>query len=209
MAEQSSPVFTFLGGNLALDFANTVGWHASNDPSDRITSYSDLVTWGTQAGILSELQAAYLEQAQTVRPEEAALALRMAEELREAIYGLVTARIAGRQPAAADAGVLNRVLREGLLRLRVAPTESAFALQWAPDDLLERPMWSVAWAAAQLLVSPDLARAKQCASTDGCGRLFLDQSKNLSRRWCEMRACGNTAKARRLRDRRRLEARRK
>ncbi|MBI2246969.1 MAG: ABATE domain-containing protein [Armatimonadetes bacterium] len=208
MPEKSSPPFAFLGGHLALDFANTVDRRASNDPKDGVASYSDLVAWATQAGIVNDPQAAYLEQAQAARLEEAAVALRMAWELREAIYRLVAARIAGQQPAAADIVVLNRVLREGLFRLKVAPAESTFALQWTPDDLLEWPLWSVAWTAAQLLVSRDLARAKQCASTDGCGRLFLDQSKNLSRRWCAMRDCGNLAKARKYRERKRRSVRR-
>lgn len=207
MPERSSPPFAFLGGHLALDFANTVDQRASSDPKDGVTSYSDLVAWAMQAGIVNEPQAAYLEQAQAARLEEAAVALRMAWELREAIYRLVAARIAGRQAVAADIEVLNRGLREGLFRLKVAPAESTFAIQWTPDDLLEWPLWSVAWAAAQLLVSQDLARAKQCASTDGCGWLFLDQSKNLSRRWCDMRGCGNLAKARRYRERKRRSAR--
>ncbi|HEV2391667.1 MAG TPA: CGNR zinc finger domain-containing protein [Verrucomicrobiae bacterium] len=34
---------------------------------------------------------------------------------------------------------------------------------------------------------------------DTCGWLFVDSSKNHSRRWCDMRDCGNRAKARRHR----------
>jgi len=36
-----------------------------------------------------------------------------------------------------------------------------------------------------------------CAADD-CAWVFLDTSKNHSRRWCDMKACGNRAKARRF-----------
>lgn len=196
-----SPKYPFLGRHIALDFANTVERHASNSPQDGIASYSNLMAWALQSGTLSEEQAAYLVDAQTVRPDEAATALQLARDLRESIYRLMPATSTRGSPAPADIDTLNRVLREGFLRLKVTAVQNAFGLQWAEDDVLTRPLWPVAWAAAQLLTSPDLARVKQCASTDGCGRLFLDRSKNLSRRWCDMRACGNTAKARRYRKR--------
>lgn len=43
---------------------------------------------------------------------------------------------------------------------------------------------------------PGIDRIKECPYPQ-CGRLFLDQSKNRSRRWCEMSMCGNRTKARR------------
>lgn len=202
LVTNSSPhKFPFIGGHIALDFANTVDWHASARPNDKIGSYSDLVSWARQAGGLTHGQADYLVDAQTVRSDEAAMALETARDLREAIYRLMLITVKHRSLAPADLETLNRVLRDGLLRLKVTAVRDDFGLQWADDDVLMRPLWSIAWAAAQLLTSSELTRVKQCASADGCGRLFLDRSKNLSRRWCDMRACGNTAKARRYRKR--------
>lgn len=201
VTEETRPRYPAIGNNIALDFTNTVDWHASDRPQDRIGSYSDLISWALQAGSLTREQATYLIDAQKVRPDEAATALETARGLREAIYRLVLAATTKRPPTATDLESLNRVLREGFLRLKVTAMQEAFGLQWADDDVLMRPIWPVAWAASQLLTSSDLTRVKQCASADGCGWLFLDRSKNLSRRWCDMRACGNTAKARRYRKR--------
>lgn len=193
-------LFLFLG-HIALDFVNTVEWHASDHPEDSLKTYSDLIDWSVQAGSLSKEQGAYLNEAQTVRLNEAETALTLARALREAIYRLVLTAITRAKPIAADLETLNHVLREGLFRLRVEASVGKYGLLWARDDMLTSPLWPVAWAAAQLLTAPELRRVKQCASEDGCGWVFLDRSKNLSRRWCQMRACGNTAKARRYRKR--------
>ena len=58
-------------------------------------------------------------------------------------------------------------------------------------------LWPVAWSAAELLAQGPLERIRECPGQDTCGWLFLDLSKNASRRWCDMRVCGNRAKARR------------
>jgi predicted RNA-binding Zn ribbon-like protein len=58
----------------------------------------------------------------------------------------------------------------------------------------------IAWPAISLLSTADFARVKQCPGDD-CGWLFLDQSKNNSRRWCDMATCGNRTKAERHRQR--------
>jgi predicted RNA-binding Zn ribbon-like protein len=52
-------------------------------------------------------------------------------------------------------------------------------------------------SACELLVGAERRRIKECPAPDGCGWLFLDASKNAARRWCDMRTCGNIAKARR------------
>jgi len=186
---------------LALDFVNTVEWHASDHAQDRLRSYSDLISWAHQIGSLASEEAGYLYQAQAARLDEAEDALTTARALREAIYRLVLAAVARATPSTADLDVLNIVLREGLFRLKVAASQDAYGLIWREDDMMTSLLWPIAWAAAQLLTSPDLSRVKQCASVDGCGWVFLDRSKNRSRRWCDMRACGNTAKARRYRKR--------
>jgi predicted RNA-binding Zn ribbon-like protein len=61
-------------------------------------------------------------------------------------------------------------------------------------DGLGRPWWPVAQAAIDLLRSDRLPRLKGCAR---CSWLFLDQTKNRSRRWCSMADCGTAEKLRR------------
>lgn len=57
-------------------------------------------------------------------------------------------------------------------------------------------------AVADPLTSPDATRLRECASED-CIWLFLDHSRNQRRRRCDMRTCGNVAKVRAQRERRR------
>lgn len=52
---------------------------------------------------------------------------------------------------------------------------------------------------------PSWRRLKACRSLD-CGWVFLDASRNSSRRWCEMAGCGNRAKGRAFRERSRAPA---
>jgi predicted RNA-binding Zn ribbon-like protein len=61
-------------------------------------------------------------------------------------------------------------------------------------------LWPVVRSAAELLTSDELGRVRECAA-DNCAWLFLDRSKNRSRRWCDMAVCGNRDKVRRFRQR--------
>jgi predicted RNA-binding Zn ribbon-like protein len=66
--------------------------------------------------------------------------------------------------------------------------------------------WWVARSAAELLTSKELTSVRECAGYD-CGRLFMDGTKNRSRRWCDMASCGNRAKGRRHYERRKAAPR--
>jgi predicted RNA-binding Zn ribbon-like protein len=65
---------------------------------------------------------------------------------------------------------------------------------------LELPGLRVTAASLSLLKEFPAGRIKTCAAPD-CGWKFMDQSKNRSRRWCDMAVCGNLAKARQYRAR--------
>jgi predicted RNA-binding Zn ribbon-like protein len=77
----------------------------------------------------------------------------------------------------------------------------ADAYRWvSPESArLDAFVPGLAVAASDLLTGPDRGRIRLCEATalDGCGWLFLDTSKNGTRRWCEMATCGNKYKARR------------
>ena len=82
---------------------------------------------------------------------------------------------------------------------RLVPHQGA--LQWvaSADDDLDRVLWEIGRAAGRLVVSPRLARVRACAASD-CGWWFVDDTKNRSRRWCDMKLCGNREKLRRFRE---------
>jgi predicted RNA-binding Zn ribbon-like protein len=107
------------------------------------------------------------------------------------------ARARSRTPAAADLARLNAALAAALPHLRLAPRAGGYDWVWdGRGDDLASPLWPILRSAADLLASPDLARVRECDGED-CTWLFLDYSRNRSRRWCSMASCGNRAKARR------------
>lgn len=94
--------------------------------------------------------------------------------------------------------VLDGALPAALGRLRLVPGRKRFTWDWAGDvEALDRVLWPVVRSAAELLTSGDLDRVRRCAGDD-CAWLFLDRSRNGSRRWCDMTVCGNRSKVRRF-----------
>jgi predicted RNA-binding Zn ribbon-like protein len=185
---------------LCLDFANTVEWHASNHPEESLNSYADLVGWAKRAAILTDEEAQYLQQKAAQQPAAASESLIKAIDLREAIYRIFAA-IANERPVEdADLALLNNWLAETAGRLQVTQTASGFDWRWrGKEQALAWMLWPVVQSAAELLLSPELDQVKQCDDDRGCGWLFLDTSRNRSRRWCSMQSCGNRAKVRRYR----------
>lgn len=193
-------VFSFSGGRLCLDFANTHGGSRAH-PKEYLHHYLDLVSWARQAGVLTDREAGRLGHEVPRRPAAAARMLEEAKALREALFRIFQATVNHRSPASNDVETLNAALRvaNSHLRLewRTEPGPAGFEWRWTGDaDALDRMLWPVVRSAVDLLTSPDLARIQIC---DGptCDWLFLDVSRNHSRRWCDMRDCGNRAKARR------------
>jgi len=190
--------FDFDSGELCLDYANTQNWHASDHPEEHLKSFDALVAWGEEARLISKEAAIRLRQKAIDQPERAADTYQHAIRVREAIYTIFSRRYAGRPIPAGDLGVSNSVLRQSMPHLQLVPDENKMKWDWLPGtsgvDLI---LGSVARSAAELLTSDRADRVRECEDDRGCGYLFIDQSKNHSRRWCSMDSCGNRAKARR------------
>jgi predicted RNA-binding Zn ribbon-like protein len=195
--------FAFNAGRLCLDFVNTVRSRPSSDRHDLIDTYDDLLAWARQATILTPEEAAALGATARQGTRTGADALAQARALRESMYAVFSARAAGLPAPAADLQTLNRSIGRAMAHGGLTPSGSRFEWGWpetAPG--LDRVAWWVARSAAELLTSMDLTFVRECASYD-CGWLFMDATKNRSRRWCDMRTCGNRAKSRRHYERRR------
>jgi predicted RNA-binding Zn ribbon-like protein len=200
--------FEFVGGQLALDFVNTASRREVGPLKERLNSYADLVDWAEQAHALPDLVPEELRQAAAQHPEAAAKVLDDARTLREALYRIFRAFSTSndiRSAAAADMALLNAVFRRAnehrtLCCQRVAPnSHGAPTFDWRWDDCgaeLDRVLWPVTLAAADLVTRGDPQRIKECGG-ENCNWLFLDQSKNRSRRWCTMEDCGSKVKAKR------------
>jgi predicted RNA-binding Zn ribbon-like protein len=140
------------------------------------------------------------------REREAARgAVSAAHRLREAIYTLFAAMREGREPPASAARELARFSARALERGRLVANAETNALTWSwPQLELQSMLWPTALSAVELATSAEVASLKQCPGHDGrCGWLFLDRTKNQSRRWRSTQICGNAEKTRQQNARRR------
>ena len=183
------------GGALCLDFVNTVHCYGCADLGEYLNTYHDLVAWSRHVGTISDDEAKTLSRRAAGHPVEAKSAHRRAIELREAIYRIFTITLKGQSPAQEDLAVFNNHLAEAMMRSQIVKTQEGF--YWDMSGNKTKLDWilnPVIRSAADLLVSEDIRRVKKCADPT-CGWLFLDISRNRSRRWCDMADCGNRAKA--------------
>ena len=197
---QKSP-FEFTGGNLCLDFANTVDNFPNNrkgeHPVELLTGYSRLLRWGEESGAITKKTAEGLNQLASESPGNAQLVLSHAIQLRDAIYDIFSALSHRRGIPTAALATVNQAVQHASDHAEVVHANRHFEWRWIlPENHLDSMLWPVARAAAELLTSDDLTNVRQCAS-DTCAWLFLDKTKNHRRRWCDMRICGNRDKARR------------
>jgi predicted RNA-binding Zn ribbon-like protein len=200
MAETTieSPIFDESSGNwLCLDFTHTLDDRYRDHPRELLKSYSDLLAWGQYAHVLVDEEAQQLRAEAERQPAEAEAVLQRIITLREALYRMFLAIVEDGAPEDADLAVLNAALAEAMSHACVMPTADGFVWDWAnKGKALDVIGWQVARSAADLLTSEHLGDVQACAADD-CRWLFLDTSKNHSRRWCDMKSCGNRAKARR------------
>ena len=200
-SDRGERIFKLRGGVVCLDFVNTVGSRLTERTSEYLRFYEDLLDWSRQAGLLALEEAEDLSRRAMLDPEGARETLSRAFALREAVYRMISSAIAGESQDESDLSALNRELSISLSHLRVMPADGTYGWGWDRSGhdggtRLDSPLWPVAQSAAELLTSPNLGRVKLCAG-EGCGWVFLDESRNNSRRWCDSRDCGNRERVRR------------
>ncbi len=184
-----------VGGSPSLDFVNTVHDRYETPLRDYLTEYRELVRWGGYAGDLSAAEVRQLAALASAQSERARKTLRRAIDIREALYRVFTCVARQKTPPPRDLETLSRWINRALAQRRIAHHGRSCEWEWVSEPVsLDRVLWPVLAEAGELICSDQTARIRECPS---CGWLFLDTSKNRSRRWCSMRTCGNIAKARR------------
>jgi predicted RNA-binding Zn ribbon-like protein len=208
MNDPSAPtgehVFDLSGGSLCLDFVNTLGNRTAEQPTERLTSYAELTSFARQASAIDDATAKRLHRHAARHPGRAQRVLEQAVALREVLHRIFSEVSGGGRPSENDLAILNAALQQAGARHRVVRCEEGFEWGWVEDDEipLERVLWPIARSAADLLTSSERAQVKVC-DEESCAWLFVDRSRNRSRRWCSMDTCGNRTKARRHYARRR------
>lgn len=187
-----------VGGSMALDFANTLDWRLRETPVELLHSFTDLLRWAWSAGALDPAEARALRAWSAAHPRAAARALAGAFEVREAIAAVFQAVARGENVPPAPLARLDAACRAAWKARALRPEGRRAAWGWRDDPpATERPAWAAALDAARILTSDDRERVRQCSDAQ-CGWLFLDSSRNGSRRWCTMKGCGNRNKARKF-----------
>lgn len=187
-------------GNGALDFANT-GIAAKREPAgDVLASVDRFLAWCSHAGVIVA-EATDSPETQTPAPEERSF-VHLATRLRDALIDVASALAAQREPDPAAITELQARYVEAIGHARgtAGPDPgNALTWSWAHRPPAEHALWKLTDTAVELFRHGTFERLKAC---DDCRYLYLDASKNNSRRWCSMEGCGKTAKMRRYVERR-------
>lgn len=184
-----------LGERPSIDFVNTVDWRGKQDSLDYLTEFDDLLDWAKLVGLIDEEEHVEVSRAAISYPENAFLMYKRMIDFRENLYGILLSK-SGKEPIDEELEAnyqseiksmlkhLSMNIMEGRLELD-KELDVGYVLRILVKDSVD------------LISSDDVSRVKRCGSEE-CGWLFIDTSKNSSRKWCQMRGCGNRAKARRF-----------
>jgi predicted RNA-binding Zn ribbon-like protein len=197
--------FQLLASHPALDFVNTLDSRfVATGPRELLPEYTDLLAFMEQSGVLNPRQISALRRKN--HSAQASSALSRAHALREALASAFYAIAASGRPPHESLKLIEEYSLEAqshrqLVWTRVgAGDEAIYRAIWDWERMeidVELPLWAITQSAADLLTSDATTHVHECGSPT-CRWLFLDTSKNHSRRWCDMKICGNRMKARRF-----------
>lgn len=191
--------FELSGGNLSLDFVNTLDERAG-DPEELLTSFSRLLQWSRQSSAITEENYESLVAAEERNPRRSEEALRKALELRETLFRSIDAIIRNGELPPSNLKALEKWKRAADLKKSFRFERNRLEFNYEDSDPTST-FWPVVDSAFDLFSSERAcSRLKLCAG-ETCDWAFLDQSRQGNRRWCDMSVCGNRAKAKRFRGR--------
>jgi predicted RNA-binding Zn ribbon-like protein len=191
------PAFQLVAGHPALDFVNTLDWRfRQSEPEELLKNYDSLLEFMEESELLTPKQARQLQRA--TGGSEGRLALKECLQLREAIAQVLYAKLDGDNPLPASLKTLEECFKAARSRQELRWKKNGLAWKWPEIETeSEFPLWLLSSSAAQLMLSEDARRVRDCDNAE-CRWLFMDTSKNHTRRWCDMKICGNRMKARRF-----------
>jgi predicted RNA-binding Zn ribbon-like protein len=197
--------FPLIGNQLSLDFINTK--IVENGVSkDLLDGLADVAAWAVAVKLLDLPQAKKLvklwQQAENHAEFEEVL------RFRKVLHALVDEMVRGKSATTPTLNAINTHLRKLNGYTEVLPSDEGFTKRFclevhAPSQLLA----PVAEAAADLLCYGNPAYVKKCENP-ACVLYFYDGTKNHSRRWCSMKACGNRTKVAAFYQRKRQQVKR-
>ncbi|SHL42026.1 Conserved protein containing a Zn-ribbon-like motif, possibly RNA-binding [Chitinophaga jiangningensis] len=192
------------GGVLCLDFCNTVSNRNRIEKGDYLTSFRDITTWYDHIKGMPVKSIQSLERIARDFPAKASQVFEKSIQLRELLFRLFSTIAKNKQPEQGDLATLTGYIADAYTNISLTWDKQVKAV--TPDfnaPALEQVNWRIAASALELLAAPQLAQVKECPA---CGWLFLDKSRNGSRRWCSMSTCGDVHKVTRFQQRNKKKA---
>lgn len=184
--------YKLIGGSLCFDFTNTVSWRGQENSHEWFDPIDNLVVWAQLTHILDTTEVTALREHMNVSPEINERTLHTLITTRETLYRAFSNVISDKRPDEKDLQSINIQVKAALSHLEISSFNGGFELTWQRKvSALQKVRYSVIKSAADVLITEDLTRVKKCPS---CQWLYLDKSKNKSRRWCTMEDCGNRHK---------------
>ena len=183
----------FIGGLSCLNFTNTAGGHTKIREVERIPTYSDVISWALYAELLSPLEARAISALMKAKPKDALNRVRELQAFREALHRLVTAVAHKEQPQRADFTRVRSTISKSLATAEMKPGDAEFV--WSADAGtlgLSTVIARVALSAHHMLTREKPSQLRQC---EICTWLFIDRTKNQTRRFCRQDACGAKSRA--------------
>lgn len=192
--------FRCRGGALCLDFCNSGQGFRSPRVEEWIVNFDDLVDWLEAAGAMTQGQAVRFRQAAAKSPEAAAEVRARAIRFREALFRVLEAKTKDQTAGRGDLACIETEDARAKTFARLSWNGEAYSWSLDPSaSVLDAALQPIVESAMHLLASEKLSRLRRCGNAT-CFWMFLDETKNGSRRWCEMASCGNLLKVRRHRE---------
>jgi predicted RNA-binding Zn ribbon-like protein len=189
--------------DLFLRFVNTLSWERGHS-TDQLSDIPLTLRWLRSEHLLSD-RVASMERARLGhQTDEAADRLERFHHLRAVIRAAAEEQVNDGVITPDRLRDLNHILRLGLHyhQLEIGPDGNRYGMARV-GDRLEQARAAIAGTFASFLAEDRPDRLRICANP-GCRELFVDRSPTGRRRWCDMRTCGNQAKAAGYRQRHRI-----
>lgn len=188
--------FELVGGHPALDLVNTLDWRfREGQQEDSITGYADVVRFVGQCGLMTAPEGRRLIH--NIGANKGAQVAAKARELREAAARIFYSAVDGEDPPVETIRELEHYFKDAEAHRLLRRSESHWRWDFPALVTAELPLWILSLETAQLITSASMKMLRACGNPE-CRWLFLDASKNHTRRWCDMKICGNRMKARRF-----------
>jgi predicted RNA-binding Zn ribbon-like protein len=189
--ERSLKTLSLDGGTLPFHFINTVYAWKGRNLHEYLNNYRELLEWCRKVKILPGKILAGLEDYSVQYPQKTEDAFARIKEVRYLLYQFFSG-VAGNGTAIPVLNSYNAVLQQALARYAWIRKKNSFYFTPVEDvtELLS-PLYIVLKQSHDLLINEDTLRMKECPR---CGWIFLDNTKNNKRRWCNPSTCGSVEK---------------